>query len=64
MEGTKSSHDLFEESPMPSHTKARRLASKFDKAYPEALSERLAWWCHVLAIDRSRFLRMMGIVRR
>src|SRR5579871_1144840 len=46
---------------MPSHRKARELATKFDREYPEALPDRLAWWCRVLGIDRSRFLRMMGL---
>ncbi|MBI3469309.1 MAG: hypothetical protein HY000_40415 [Planctomycetes bacterium] len=46
---------------MPSQTKARQLATKFDKAYPESLAERLTWWCHVLGIDHSRFLRLMGM---
>lgn len=46
---------------MPSYQKARELATKFDKEYPEALPDRLAWWCCVLGIDRSRFLRMMGM---
>jgi hypothetical protein len=46
---------------MPSHRKARQLATKFDKEYPPTLSARLAWWCRVLGIDRPRFLRMMGM---
>lgn len=46
---------------MPSHEKARELALEFEKAYPEALAERLEWWCHVLGIDRPRLLRMMGM---
>jgi hypothetical protein len=46
---------------MPSQSKARQLATKFDKAYPKSLSKRLEWWCHVLGIDRFRLLRMMGM---
>jgi hypothetical protein len=46
---------------MPSQTKARQLATKFEKAYPKLLSERLEWWCHVLGINRSRLLRIMGM---
>jgi hypothetical protein len=46
---------------MPSHRKARQLATKFDRAYPKTLSARLAWWCRVLGIDRPRLLRMMGL---
>lgn len=46
---------------MPTHRKARQLATEFEKVYPEALPERLAWWCHVLGIHRARFLRMMGM---
>lgn len=46
---------------MPSQTKARQLATKFEKAYPNSLSERLEWWCHVLGINRSRLLQMMGM---
>ena len=46
---------------MPSQTKSRQLATKFDKEYPASLSERLEWWCHVLGINRSRILQMMGL---
>lgn len=46
---------------MPSYRKARELATTFDKAYPKTLSDRLAWWCHVLGINHPRFLRMMGM---
>ena len=42
-------------------TLSRALATKFDRAYPKPLSNRLAWWCHVLGINRPRFLRMMGM---
>ena len=46
---------------MPSYHEARKLATKFDKEYPETLPNRLAWWCRVLGIDRPRFLRMIGM---
>src|SRR5436309_1665406 len=46
---------------MPSQTKTRQLATKFDKAYPTRLSDRLGWWSRLLGIDRVRFLRMMGM---
>jgi len=46
---------------MPAHRKARQLATEFENVYPTTLPERLAWWCHVLGIDRPRFLRMMGV---
>jgi len=46
---------------MPSHEKARELATEFEKAYPETLAKRLEWWRHVLGIDRARLLRMMGM---
>lgn len=46
---------------MPSAKKARRLAIEFEKAYPETLSERLAWWCSMLGINRFPFLRLMGL---
>ena len=46
---------------MPTHKKARQLATEFERAYPETLSERLAWWCRILGINRFRFLRMMGL---
>jgi hypothetical protein len=46
---------------MPSYRKARELATKFDREYPETLPDRLAWWCRILGIDRPRFLRMMGL---
>jgi hypothetical protein len=46
---------------MPTYRKARQLATEFENVYPEALPKRLAWWCRVLGVDRSRFLRMMGM---
>jgi hypothetical protein len=46
---------------MPSYGKARELATTFDRTYPRTLPDRLAWWCHVLGINRQRFLRMMGM---
>ncbi len=46
---------------MPSHEKARELATKFDEAYPETLPERLTWWCHTLGVNRLGLLRMMGL---
>jgi hypothetical protein len=46
---------------MPTHRKARQLATEFENVYPATLPERLAWWCHVLGVNRSRFLRMMGM---
>jgi hypothetical protein len=46
---------------MPTHQKARQLATEFENVYPKTLPERLAWWCRVLGVDRSRFLRMMGM---
>jgi hypothetical protein len=47
--------------PMPSHQKARQLATEFENVYPQTLPERLAWWSRVLGIARPRFLRMMGM---
>jgi hypothetical protein len=46
---------------MPTYKKARQLAKEFENVYPAALSDRLQWWCHVLGINRPRFLRMMGL---
>ena len=46
---------------MPSHEKARELATKFEATYPETLPKRLTWWCHALGVMRPRLLRMMGL---
>jgi hypothetical protein len=46
---------------MPTYTRARQLATAFENVYPQTLPERLAWWCHVLGINRPRFLRMLGM---
>lgn len=46
---------------MPTHKKAQQLATEFENTYPKTLTERLAWWCHVLGVGRPRFLRMMGM---
>lgn len=46
---------------MPTYQKARELANAFEAAYPDELPQRLKWWCHVLGIDRVRFLRLMGM---
>jgi hypothetical protein len=56
------SHHRFAEDPMPSQTKSQQLAKKFDVVYaPKSLADRLEWWCHVLGIDRTRLLQMMGM---
>jgi hypothetical protein len=46
---------------MPTHKKARQLAKEIENVYPESLAERLGWWCHVLGVNRPRFLRMLGM---
>ncbi len=46
---------------MPSHRKAHELATQFDRVYPQDLSGRVAWWCHVLGIYPPRFQRLMGL---
>jgi len=49
---------------MSIYHKIDELAKKFDAAYPDELSARLAWWCAALGIDRSRLLRLIGMSGR
>lgn len=46
---------------MPTYKKSKSLADAFEKAYPETLPARLAWWQKSLGIDRRRLLRTFGL---
>jgi hypothetical protein len=46
---------------MTTERRAARLGEEFDEAYPDTLPRRLEWLADHLRIDRSRFLRLMGL---
>jgi len=44
---------------MPTLEDARRLASNFERVYPETLPRQLAWWVRSLGIKPSRFIQLI-----
>jgi hypothetical protein len=46
---------------MASQRRAAQLADEFAASYPDTLPRRLAWLAEHLRIDRSRFLRLIGL---
>jgi hypothetical protein len=46
---------------MASQRRAAQLANEFEESYPDTLPRRLEWLAEHLRIDRSRFLRLLGL---